>query len=224
MKHSRGVTMLEVLMSIIIISMVVALLFVLFMQIKREDDENQITSTFIINQTMFTKKIEEDVIKFGLTSINNCDYTDANISADTVDSAYSNNFKCIKLTYGADYIADNTAYIVLYKYFTKYTNVEGNYTGKDPKWMFSYSRGVQTGDKFKPTVVSTYDLPNEIILDEEVNVTYTNDVNVTNSGEINIPIKSASGYHYDVNIPFVFNSEIPEFCTGLASKITCNRV
>ena len=91
--------MLEVLMSIIIISMVVALLFVLFMQIKREDDENQITSTFVINQTMFTKKIEEDVLKYGISSIDTCDYTDLNLSQDSVVLHEANNFKCIKLTY-----------------------------------------------------------------------------------------------------------------------------
>jgi len=222
MKHSRGVTMLEVLMSIIIISMVLALLFVLFMQIKREDDENQITSTFVINQTMFTKKIEEDVIKFGIASIKTCDYTDANITADSVVSQEINNFKCIKLTYGADYIQDNTAYIIVYKYYTKYTLEGDNYIGKNPKWMFSYSRGIQNGDKFKPTVVSTYDLPNEIILDEAVKVKYTNEENKVNSGEINIPIKSAQGYHYDVNIPFVFNNKIDGICESLATKIECN--
>lgn len=223
MKHSKGVTMLEVLMSIIIITMVVALLFVLFMQIKREDDENAITSTFVINQTMFTKKIEEDIIKLGVSSIDTCDYTDANISADSVVSHEVNNFKCIKLTYGADYIQDNTAYIILYKYYTKYTLDNNNYIGKDPKWMFSYTRGILSEDKFKPTLVTTYDLPNEIILDEVVNVKYTNDAGVLNTGEINIPIKSTTGYHYDVNLPFEFNSEIANICTPLATKIECNR-
>ena len=222
MKHSRGVTMLEVLMSIVIISMVVALLFVLFLQIKREDDENQITSSFIINQTMFTKNIEDDIIDYGISQIDSCNFSDVNISNDSVVIEDVNKFKCVRIKFASDYIDDNVGYVLLYRYYTKYDLVNNNYKGKEPKWMFSYSRGKIVNNKFKPTHVSTQDLPDEIILHEPIKVKYTNDDGTVNTGEITIPIKSTFDIHYDVNLPFKFDNSSSNLCNTLASRLECS--
>ena len=51
MKKQNGMTIIEVLLSVVIIGIVLLLLFSLLIQVRNEDNENNIQSNFIINQS-----------------------------------------------------------------------------------------------------------------------------------------------------------------------------
>ena len=61
MRKQNGTTIMEILISVIIIAIVMGLLFTLLIQVRNEDKSNQIQSNFVINQSTMIKEIEEDI-------------------------------------------------------------------------------------------------------------------------------------------------------------------
>ena len=146
MRKQDGMTIIEVLLSVVIIGIVLLLLFSLLIQVRNEDNENNIQSNFIINQSTFIKELEEDIINYGVKSVSPCILGDLNLTDSTVDG---NKYTCMKLTYAADYLDDNIGFLVIYKSFTTYTVVNGKYVGDKSSWMIEYQRG-----KYKDAIFS----------------------------------------------------------------------
>ena len=126
-KYNRGMSIVEILISICIISIVLALLFTLLIQVRHEDTDNNIQSNFIINQSTYIKTIEEDIVNYGIKSVENCTLADANIREDTVAKGQQDNIKCIKIVYAADYLKDNIGFIFVYNHYRSYDVENGNY-------------------------------------------------------------------------------------------------
>ncbi len=64
MRKKNGTTIIEILISIIIIAIVMGLLFTLLIQVRNEDTSNQIQSNFVINQATIIKEVQEDIVKW----------------------------------------------------------------------------------------------------------------------------------------------------------------
>jgi Tfp pilus assembly protein PilV len=71
--YKRGVTIVEILLSILIIGMVVIVLFNMLVNVRNEDRNNQIQSRYVLNQAQFTERIQEDLIDSGIYQISACD-------------------------------------------------------------------------------------------------------------------------------------------------------
>ena len=234
MRKKNGMTVVEVLISVLLISIIITLLFNMLIQIRNEDVDNTTQSNFLLSQAMFTKTIEEDAINYGVTRVSSCNLTDANISVELLNSAYANDFKCIRIDYAADYTEDNIGFIMVYNTFEKYDVVNGKYQGiqDTSSWMIQYIRGHyekdQSGNylgdvgfnKNMPNVTSWKSLTQTMrSLPEDIDMSYSSYINYTaapsssiggmianyNAANLVIPIINPDGEHYDINVAFTFN-------------------
>ena len=212
MKKQNGMTIIEVLLSVVIIGIVLLLLFSLLIQVRNEDEENNIQSNFIINQSTYIKEIEEDIINYGVSSVSPCSLGDLNLTNygdnATVQGSESS---CIKLTYSAEYLDDNIGFLVIYKYYTTYTVENGKYVGDKSSWMIEYQRGKYKDSStskttWKPTKTIMKEIPAEVDLSYESYVQYTALENDKNAASIVMPIVNADGDHYDINLSFLYDN------------------
>ncbi len=233
-RKKNGMTIVEILISVLLISIVVALLFNMLIQIRNEDVDNTIQSNFLLSQAMFTKTIEEDAVNYGVNKVSTCNLTDANISVELLNSAYANDFKCIKLEYAADYTEDNIGFIMVYNTFEKYDVVNGKYQGiqDTSSWMIQYLRGHYERDQsgnyignvnfnkdmpnvatWKSLTQTMRSLPAEVDMSNSSYINYTAAPSSTiggivtnfNAANLVIPIINPDGEHYDINVAFTFN-------------------
>lgn len=233
MRKQNGTTIMEILISVIIIAIVMALLFTLLIQVRNEDKSNQIQSNFVINQSTMIKEIEEDIINYGVKRVSECDLSDANINQSVLNQTYQSDFKCIMLEYAGDYIEDNIGFVMLYNTFAKYDIENGEYKGKSDsaKWMIQYTRGryekrdklgIPDKQSWRPATQFMKEYPGYVSAEEKISVYYTLASNSWNAASINIPIVNGDGEHYDINLAFTFNGTDNFKCLSKdANKVAC---
>lgn len=229
MKKNKGMSIVEIIISIAIISIVLILLFSILVQIRSEDQNNQIQSNFIVNQATFIKGIEEDIVNYGVESVGNCTPTDANITNSLV-SGFEDAYKCVKITYAANYLEDNIGFLLIYNYYTKYENVGGKQQGSEPAWMIQYVRGSYTTyyngapkkSSWRNATSLMREIPNEIDLTESPYINYTAmSANNMNAASLVLPVVTLEGEHYDINLSFTFKGNQTFKCTDQNNKFDC---
>lgn len=230
-KKNSGVTIIEILISIAIIGIVLILLFTLLVQIRREDSANNIQSNFIINQSTFIKKIEEDMVDYGVKSIGSCTLADVNIS-NTVVSGYENRYRCVRIEYAADYLKDKVGFLLIYNYYTKYENINGSFKGKDPSWIIQYVRGSystcyvgQSPKKstWRSSINIMKEIPAEVDVSDIPYIKYTAvNNNKYNAASLVIPIINLEGEHYDISLSFAFKDNKTFKCDNAhPNRLSC---
>lgn len=232
MRKKNGTTIVEILISVIIIAIVMGLLFTLLIQVRNEDTSNQIQSNFVINQSTMIKEIEEDIVNYGVKRVSSCNLSEANITSSVLNQGYESQFKCIKIEYAADYTEDNIGFIMVYNTFAKYEVLNGEYKGKEDsaRWMIQYVRGKY--NKFaggRPVLTSwnnatqiMKDYPSDVRSDDGAYVSYTVASGRVNAASIVIPIVSGDGEHYDISLSFTYQGDGNFKClTNDAKKLEC---
>ena len=213
MRKQNGATIVEVLISIIIIAIVMALLFNMFLQVRSEDISNQIQSNFTINQSTIIKEVEEDIVNYGVKTISSCNISDANINMSSIVSGYQNQFRCLKIEYAADYIQDKIAFLMLYNTYSRYDVENKEYKGKEgfERWMIQYVRGsyhnefnLPDTDTWKNATQIMKEYPTEVITSDNIVVNYSA-TSTINAASIVLPIVNGEGEHYDIFLSFTFN-------------------
>lgn len=231
-KYNKGMSIVEILISICIIAIVLALLFTLLIQVRHEDSDNNIQSNFIINQSTYIKTIEEDIVNYGIKAVENCTLADANIRQESIVSGQEDNIKCIKIIYAADYIKDNIGFILVYNYYRSYDiGTNGNYEGRDAAWVIQYLRGSYTcksGTALRSTWSSKNmvmkEIPSEVDMSLTPYVLYTaaSGANTYNAASIVLPIVNLDGEHYDINLSYTFKNNTSFKCDNSdSSKLQC---
>lgn len=234
MQYNKGTTIVEILISICIISIVVLLLFSMLTQVRNEDVANQIQSTFVINQATIIKEVEEDIINYGIKNISSCSLQEGGISGDLINNKYLGKYTCIKIQYAADYTVDNIGFLMLYNTYARYDVEDGEYEGKadSAAWMIQYKRGhyqKMIGDrvdisswKNATQIMKIY--PSDVDVTEKGYVNYTNALNpAMNSASIVIPIENGEGEHYDINLAYSYKGENSFKCiTNNPNDLKCN--
>lgn len=207
-KYNKGMTIIEILISVIIISIVIVLLFVMLIQVGDENNKNNIHSQQLLNQSTFTKTIEEDIITYGLKSVSYCNIGDAGISSFNNDVANVNvsNNSCLKLTYNDPNIEDNIGYLIIYDANTKFTN-KGE--ALNHSWMLYYSRGhiEQDGNivNYNPVFTMMKEIPSDVDLSVKPTVKFTASNTLINTMSINFPVIDSSGEHFDIDLSYNFS-------------------
>ncbi|MDE6292259.1 MAG: hypothetical protein K2L98_01100, partial [Bacilli bacterium] len=225
-------SIVEILISICIIAIVLALLFTLLIQVRHEDTDNNIQSNFIINQSTYIKTIEEDIVNYGIKSVENCTLADANIREDTVAKGQQDNIKCIKIVYAADYLKENVGFILVYNHYRSYDIENGSYIGRDASWGIQYMRGSYKCDSNKQVIRSTWkspnpvmkEIPSEVDMSQTPYVLYTaaSGANTYNAASIVLPIINLDGEHYDINLSYTFKNNDNFTCDNTDdSKLKC---
>lgn len=149
---NKGLTLVEIVVSVALISVVLIFLFTLLIQVNNENADNEVRSSYLVNQSAFIKQIEEDFIEYKLQSGTACTSTNINPTGTTETTSASlylpriygtvstnastGNIKCLKFTF--DSSSEYTyAYLFLYK------RSETNPPAGEPafKTILSYYRG-----------------------------------------------------------------------------------
>ncbi len=239
-KYNRGVTIVEILISILIIAIVMVFLYRLFIQVRNEEEGNAIQSQFVIAQSQIEQAVEEDLVDYGVKSIKACNIYNVDIDDNSIYNEPGtndlDNYKCLEITYNTpSNIVDNTGYIMIYKYYTRYDNK--TLQGKDPKWIVRYTKGHFDVDvsgnrtKWNSQTQVTNELPDELDLSEIPYVTYSrtpNTLKMNDTLKIVLPIKDSVGLHYDINLTIDINHDNEFTCTStenssnLYYRLKCN--
>ena len=231
-KYNKGITIVEILMSIVIIGVVLVILYNLLITIRKDNDANQMKSQYVFNQSNYVQLIQEDIVNYGVSLVSACDLYDVDMDSFNINSQYRKNFKCIRIDYASDYLVDNIGYLMVYNYNFKYDVLNNNsVVGKESSWMIRYTRGHYNNEgKWVPLNSRMDSFPDQTNLDEGVKVKFNRSnpsLSELDGVAINIPIISYTGEHYDINLTFLVNSDKPFTCyTGVQSgasyaKLTC---
>ncbi len=182
-KNKKGMTLVEVIISIALIAIVILFIMNLFLSVREDEEESKEESLLKTNQALIVKDIHNDFLERELVGIEPCnDTTDRNLVTSTNHSFKTNGgSNCLRLIYNKAKGPDNIGYLIYYSFgpSDNRTNVVG------------YRRGN------KSTVRKT-DLP----------PTETGTATVTcNSSlctvNINLPVISEKGDNYDINLSYL---------------------
>lgn len=125
--NKKGFTLVEIIVSISLVSVVMIFLFQIISTIKNIYDKQNNKNDIKITVAVITREVERDLSSFGLVGVptKTCDMTNNNIIPST-----ATNVKCIKLIYDGNNVKNNEGYIVYYqnngKYFLGYKRGKDN--------------------------------------------------------------------------------------------------
>lgn len=169
MKNNKGMTLVEIIIAIALISIVLLFLFALLVTVNDINTESEVNSSYLINKSLILKNIEDDLSKASSVTLSTCSignfYTNYTVPTE---KKYKVN-QCIALTY---YDETNTqigekAYIGLYYYSNKSSYVisyiHGNIKAtrllnEYEKYNVNQSTGSLKDDKFKIKYVNANDV------------------------------------------------------------------
>lgn len=118
--NKKGMTLVEIIISIALISIVLIFLFSLLVDVKDMNDEASINSDYLINKALILKNIEEDLDGSDSLTLSTCEIGNFYTTYDT----YKNDLEvkqkaseCIKFTFDND--DSKVAYLGIYYYKNK---------------------------------------------------------------------------------------------------------
>jgi type II secretory pathway pseudopilin PulG len=220
-KYNHGVTIVEILLSVLIIGLVIIILFNMLVSVRNEDQDNQIQSQYVLNQSTYVEAIQEDIINYGVSSVSACDLYQVDMDSYNINNEYRQNFKCIRFNYSADYLVDNIGYLMIYNYNFRYDINKKNLVGKESSWMIRYIRGHYDAQGKWSTLNSLMnEIPDEAILDDKPVVKFnrTNTASYLGGVSITIPIQNKDAEHYDIALSFLINPNYPFVCYSGANS------
>jgi type II secretory pathway pseudopilin PulG len=216
-KYNQGTTIIEVLISIILISVIISLLFGLLIQIQKDDDENNLNASFMLAQSSMIKAVEEDSINYTIKRVSSCTLQEAGIKDDTIAS---NKYECIRIEYDKNQTKDNIGYLTVYEYYKTYgsTYCPNGELRCNSTWVARYTRGnykdclsgsLASENVYTPVKTIMKEYLSGVNIDK-IRVSYGTDydstLNISNQIEnpvsISLPISAYNGRHYDINLSF----------------------
>lgn len=123
MKNQKGVTIVEIVVSVALISLVIIFIFNLMITVKNINDDSNSTSTNIINQNIIIRKVQADFKDLELTKVDSC-------SSDDIKNLMVSNYNqktsyCLKLSYAGGEVG----YLIYYSYHNNTSNKDLNIIG-----------------------------------------------------------------------------------------------
>ena len=239
--NKKGFTLVEIIVSISLVSVVMIFLFQIITTIKNIYDKQNNKNDTKITVAVITREVERDLSSFGLVGVptKTCDMTNNNIVPST-----ATNVKCIKLIYDENNVKNNEGYIIYYQ--------------NNGKYFLGYKRGknniIETQTVREITVAPKEDI--DIIIKEnsdmkslkitlpvrdnndnyDLVINYMNtDNHVTPLEEYNVSVSAKNGELISVNgagkykkgemvtIGFTFDNNLYELVNVSCTNITCNK-
>ena len=118
--NKKGITLIEIIISIALISIVLVFLFSMLINVRDINDSSTINSTYLINKSLILKDVEEDLLNVSEISISTCNiedfypkYGDDDYFEDIEDKYKAK--ECIQI----NGINEDTAYLAIYYYKNK---------------------------------------------------------------------------------------------------------
>ncbi len=163
--NKKGLTLVEIIVSIGLISIVMVFLFQIIMTIKKANDRQNEKTDVLITTTIITREVEKDLESFGLAKDKNnnnlpikpeiCKEEDIGNIEDTRNNIVpntANNIKCLKIIYDESKVKNNEGYILYYENNDNKNNDNKNNDNKNNdnknndnknnrKYFLAYKRG-----------------------------------------------------------------------------------
>lgn len=137
--NKKGLTLVEIIVSIGLISIVMVFLFQIIMTIKKANDRQNEKTDVLITTTIITREVEKDLESFGLDKdennlpkepTTNYELTNTENTRNNIVPKTAENIKCLKITYDDSKVKNNEGYILYYtnggKHFLAYKRGKGN--------------------------------------------------------------------------------------------------
>ncbi|MCI6931729.1 MAG: prepilin-type N-terminal cleavage/methylation domain-containing protein [Tenericutes bacterium] len=239
--NKKGFTLVEIIVSISLVSVVMIFLFQIITTIKNIYDKQNNKNDIKITVAVITREVERDLSSFGLVEVptKTCDMTNNNIIPST-----ATNVKCIKLIYDGNNVKNNEGYIVYYqnngKYFLGYKrgkdNIIETQTVREinvaPKEdidiinkvnsdmaSLKITLPVRDNNDNYDLVINYMNMDNHVTLLEEYNVSVS-----AENGEL-ISVNGSGKYKKDemVTIDFTFDNNLYELVNVSCTNITCDK-
>ena len=102
-KYNKGVTIVEILLSIVIVGIVLVALFNVLISVRKDSESNQVQSQYVLNQSEYVQMVEEDITQYGVSFVSACDVYDIDMDSFNINDQYRRDFKCIRINYAAEY-------------------------------------------------------------------------------------------------------------------------
>ena len=194
--NKKGVTIVEIIISIALISMVLIFLVSMLIRVNDMNKNSEVNSTYLISKALVIKNIEDDLKDVTSVTVSNCSISDFNSSHDNTKPWF-----CVKFNYEG---VSTPGYLAIY-YSNKKTvylddeDDDGNLITQEGTYVISYYHG-------SPTIERT--LPDF----EKYNITgtsfkYLNNVSLgsdVSNGfyKLEIPIIGCDGKDYSIIISY----------------------
>lgn len=215
--NKKGMTLVEIIISIALISIVLVFLFSLLVDVKDMNDEASINSDYLINKALILKNIEEDLDKANtelkintceisdfyttyptIETINGRDYSYFQQSSDKSDSDVQKRLasECISFDFG-----DSKAYLGIYYYKNKNSYVISYIHGdtKATRLLPEFEKYNVKDKKIKGGFEIKYSNSSGITKTyNEINTTLDKDI----FHKIEIPIIGSDGKDYSILISY----------------------
>lgn len=217
--NKKGITLVEIIISIALISIVLIFLFSLLVDVKDMNDEASINSDYLINKALILKNIEEDLDETTSLKISTCEINDfyttypkmvnitsttpyfvkeANEDADVIKKRQAS--ECIKFIFNDD--NSNVAHLGIYYYKNKDSYVISYIHGNTkatrllPEFeKYNVNENGKIKDGFKIKYSNSNGNTNELITGEKV-------LNKNIFHKIEIPIIGSDGKDYSILISY----------------------
>ncbi|MDD2208304.1 MAG: hypothetical protein PHU45_02995 [Bacilli bacterium] len=192
-KNNKGITIVEIIVSVTLISIVLILLLSVFITVRNEDERNKVSSNLLMNQVLITKEIETDFIELGLIEIASCKDggagSDSVLSVIPVSSSITKEAKghCLKLVYNPSKSKDNVGYLLQYSY------------------GFSTTEQISVAGYIRGDKKILREIP---ILTEEKGLVKNECGDKACAVSINMPVISEEEEDYGVNLSYIFDKDI----------------
>jgi len=237
--NSSGMTIVEVLVSVIIISLVMGVLFALLLQIQKASTDIKKKSSLLISQNVVTKAVEKDMIEIGVKAISKCSFEQFGFNPESIDTSETSN--CVRIEYNQSYDISDVGYILIYK---QKSGID------DSNWVIRYGKGyykdctvgksIDEADygSWKDTysVVQKLDSDTNLVLTDDntsISVNYTANYDIgkkyseqkENMGNLFIPISDTNGFNYNIDLSFSFrlNDPVEPTYTNPKSIFSCDK-
>jgi len=192
MKNNKGMTIVEIIVSISLISIILVFLLNLLITVKNYSDKTQSASELLINQAIITREIENDFLNYKLIGVSACtdsDFEKQGIYRPVPLGAKTDSIYCLKLTYDNSDISDNVGYLVEFNY---------NYSDSTYKSVVGYRRGTNQVLRESLIVMDPVNYPGTVVSSCS---TVTND---KCSLKITLPVMGNDANNYDIELTYIY--------------------
>jgi len=210
--NNKGITLVEIIISIALISIVLIFLFSLLITVNDMNKESQVNSTYLVNKALIIKNIEEDIKDATSLSLEECNvgtdiytnYADANYF-DGVDKKFKASL-CIKFNINKNSTLEE-AYLGIYYYKNKsqyvisYINKSNNI--KATRVLPDFQEKNINGDKFKHPITLKIGSSSYSATHTSLSTNFPKfNKELTTFSTISIPIIGSDNKDYTIIIPY----------------------
>lgn len=242
--NKKGLTLVEIIVSIGLISIVMVFLFQVVLTIKKANDRQNTKTNLLITTAIITREVEKDLNSFGLDETidnnptTNCEF-DSNDKNNIVPNS-AENIHCVKLTYNGENVKNNEGYILYYtndkKYFLAYKRGKGNIVEtqtvreisvepqKDLNILITKEKNEKGYSLNIDIPIKDYNISTNLVINY-ANST-TNNVNIINKDGLAYYITGAGTYDKGetVYVKFDFNDYLYEIDSIVCNKNVCSEL